>query len=185
MDNGADSYKLFLKGDESGIVRIICEYRQGLILFVNGIVHDLHEAEDITEDTFVRLMVKKPVFSGKSSFKTWLYSIARNLSFDYLKKRKNDIPLTASDFDNNGYVESDVESEYIKEENARRLHDIIKTLPDDYRQVLYLVYFENFDNKSAAKIMKKNKRQMENLIYRAKKVLKKRLMEESFEYEDK
>ena len=85
----------------------------------------------------------------------------------------------------NGYVECDVESAYIKEESARHLHRVIKTLPDDYRQVLYLVYFESFDNASTAKIMKKSKKQIENLLYRAKNSLKTKLKEEGFEYENK
>ena len=72
MDKGADSYRLYLNGDENGLVDIIGEYREGLILFINGIVHDMHEAEDITEDTFVRLIVKKPAFSGKSSLTDFL-----------------------------------------------------------------------------------------------------------------
>ena len=80
MDKGADDYRRFLDGDVTGLAEIIGEYREGLILFVNGIVHDLHDAEDITEDTFVRLLVKTPAFSGKSSFKTWLYSIAHNIA---------------------------------------------------------------------------------------------------------
>lgn len=184
MDKGADSYRLYLNGDENGLVDIIGEYREGLILFINGIVHDMHEAEDITEDTFVRLIVKKPAFSGKSSFKTWLYSIARNIAFDRLKRLKNDRPIDAADCDKDGYAEQDVLQAYVKKENDLRLHGLIKTLPDDYRQVLYLVYFENFDNKSTAKIMKKSKKQIENLIYRAKTALKKKLMEEGYDYED-
>ena len=184
MDKGADDYRRFLDGDVTGLAEIIGEYREGLILFVNGIVHDLHDAEDITEDTFVRLLVKTPAFSGKSSFKTWLYSIAHNIALDYLKSLKNGRLSAGTDCGGIGYVEEDVESAYIKEENALRLHGIIKTLPDDYRQVLYLTYFENFDNASAAKIMKKNKRQIENLVYRAKKALKARLLEEGFEYEN-
>jgi RNA polymerase sigma-70 factor (ECF subfamily) len=185
LDRGADNYRIFLKGDETGLVEIIGEYREGLILFVNGIVHNMHDAEDIAEDTFVRLIVKKPRFSGNSSFKTWLYAIARNMAIDHLKDINDYRMLTMSDCDKVNYVEQDVESAYIKDEKNLHLHNIIKTLPDDYRQVLYLIYFENFDNSSVAKIMKKNKRQIVNLVYRAKKALKAKLMKEGFDNENK
>ena len=184
MDKGAESYRRFLDGDDSGLVEMIGEYRQGLILFLNGIVHDLHEAEDITEDTFVRLLVKKPVFSGASSFKTWLYSVARNSAYDHLRHREKEQDF-ASYGAEEGYSEDDAEAAYIKEERRLLLHSAMKELPPDYRQVLYLIYFEDFDNAGAAKIMKKSKRQIENLIFRAKKALRSKLETEGFVYEDK
>ena len=185
MDKGAEYYARYLNGDDEGLVLIVRDYKDGLILYLNGICRDIHTAEDLCEDTFFRLFTKRPRFSEeRSSFKTWLYSIAHNIALDYLKSLKNGRLSAGTDCGGIGYVEEDVESAYIKEENALRLHGIIKTLPDDYRQVLYLTYFENFDNASAAKIMKKNKRQIENLVYRAKKALKARLLEEGFEYEN-
>ncbi|MBQ6211891.1 MAG: RNA polymerase subunit sigma-24, partial [Ruminococcus sp.] len=52
-----------------------------------------------------------------------------------------------------------------------------------YSQVLYLTYFEGFSNSEAAKILDKNNRQIENLIYRAKQALKAQLEKEGFVYE--
>ena len=63
------------------------------------------------------------------------------------------------------------------------LHKAVKKLNPDYCQVLYLIFFEGFDNAGAAKIMKKTNRQIENLIYRAKKALKSELDREGFIYE--
>ena len=60
----------------------------------------------------------------------------------------------------------------------------MRELKPEYFQVLYLVYFEDFSNKEIATIMKKNKRQIENLIYRAKNALKSELEKEGFEYEN-
>lgn len=57
-------------------------------------------------------------------------------------------------------------------------------LKPEYRQVLHLAYFEDFNNGQTAKIMKKNKRQIENLLYRAKLSLKDELNKEGFIYEE-
>ena len=78
MDNGACSYRRYLAGDDNGLADIIREYRDGLIFFLNGFVNDPDTAEDLAEDVFFRLAVKKPRFREKSSFKTWLYAIGRN-----------------------------------------------------------------------------------------------------------
>ena len=83
MDNGASSYRRFLAGDETGIVEIIRLYRDGLILYINSFTQNTAEAEDIAEDVFLKLIMKKPKYNGKASFKTWLYTIAGNLARDY------------------------------------------------------------------------------------------------------
>ena len=80
MDNGASSYRRFLEGDNDGIVQIIKEHKDGLILYLNNFVVNIHLAEDLTEDTFVKLIANRSRFSGKSTFKTWLYAIGRNVA---------------------------------------------------------------------------------------------------------
>ena len=64
------------------------------------------------------------------------------------------------------------------------LHRTMKKLKSEYFQVLYLIYFEGFTNSEAATIMKKSKRQIENLIYRSKNALKAELVKEGFSYEE-
>ena len=63
MDNGASSYRRFLDGDDSGIVEIIRDYKDGLILFLNRYVNNLHVAEELAEDTFFRIVTRRPGFA--------------------------------------------------------------------------------------------------------------------------
>ncbi len=51
MDMGAKNYRRYLEGDDSGIVAIIDDYREGLILFLNRYVNNIHVAEELAEDT--------------------------------------------------------------------------------------------------------------------------------------
>ena len=85
MDNGASSYRRFLDGDDKGIAEIVGDYKDGLILYLNGYVKNIFIAEELTEETFFRLIVKKPRFLGKSSFKSWLYAIGRNVAIDFIR----------------------------------------------------------------------------------------------------
>ncbi|MBR6670650.1 MAG: RNA polymerase subunit sigma-24, partial [Ruminococcus sp.] len=68
-------------------------------------------------------------------------------------------------------------------ERNKELYITLKSIKAEYRQVLYLVFFEEFDNNEIAKIFRKNKRQIENLLYNAKKALKSELERRGFEYE--
>lgn len=183
MDTGASSYRRYLDGDDTGIIEIIRDYKDGLTLYINSFVDNIYTAEDLMEDTFFKVATKKPRFSGKSSFKTWLYAIARNMTLDYLKKNKKLANIPIEDLSNYIAEEMDVEKEYLINEQKIFLHQTMRELKSEYFQVLYLVYFEDFTNEEIAKIMKKNKRQIENLIYRAKNTLKSELEKEGFEYE--
>ena len=182
MDQGAILYRSYIGGDDEAMVELIRIYKDGLMLYLNGITSDLSLAEEFMEDTFFRLAAKRPKYSGKSSFKTWLYTIGRNAALDSLRKRKfiSETPVEER-YDLSD--ERDLEREYLREEQKVALHQAMETLNSDYRQVLYLTFFEEMSNAEAAAVMKKSRRQIENLLYRAKLALKTTLEKEGFEYE--
>lgn len=185
MDNGASSYLRFLDGDENGLAEIIRDYKDGLILYLLGFTKNIHIAEEMMEDTFVKLVVKKPRFSEKYSFKTWLYTIGRNAAIDYLRHSSHKASAPVEDFaDILGEEEYSLEQAYIREEQKITVHKAINKLGKNYRQVLYLSFFEGMKNAEIAAVMKKSKRQTENLIYRAKQSLKTELEKEGFVYEE-
>ena len=184
MDNGASSYRRFLEGDDDGIVQIIRDYKDGLMLYLNSFVQNIHIAEDLTEDTFVKLIARRPRFSGKSTFKTWLYSIGRNVALDHLRKSAKLPTVSAEETMALITDEADVAQQYLQTERRYHIHNALKRLNKEYRQVLYLVYFEAFRNDQAAFIMRKSKKQIENLLYRAKLSLRSELEKEGFVYED-
>ena len=65
MDNGASSYRRFLDGDDKGLAEIVRVYRDGLILYLNGIVNNISVAEELMEETFFKIITKKPRFNTK------------------------------------------------------------------------------------------------------------------------
>ncbi len=183
MDNGASSYRRFLDGDDEGIVEIIREYKDGLMLYLNGYVGNIYVAEELMEDVFFKLVTKKPRFSGKSSFKTWLYAIGRNTVIDHMRHMAKFSHRTIEA--ENVLVEAEnMEKSYLREERKIIVHRALQRLTPAYRQILYLIYFEGFTNAEAAVIMKKSKHQIENLVYRARVSLRSILEKEGFVYEE-
>lgn len=184
MDNGACSYRRYLNGDDQGIAEIIEEYKNGLLLYLNGTVGSLALAEELTEDTFVRLVTRKPRYSGKSSFKSWLYAIGHHVAVDYLRRhaRLSVVPMGSPEV--YAAQQQDLERAYVQEEDKIALHRGMAELPTEYRTVLWLVYFEDFTTDEAAVAMKKSRRQMANLLYRAKQSLRIILEKEGFVYEE-
>ncbi len=184
MDNGASSYRRFREnGDESGLVEIIRDYKDGLMIYLTGIVGDVHTAEDLTEDTFVLLGTKKPKDKGKGSFKTWLYTIGRNIAIDHLRLRKRvkETPIELSPEQSDEL--EDITSAYIREQQKITIHKALRSLKPEYYQILWLQYFEQLSMKDCARIMKKSVHAAEMLASRARKALKAKLEQEGIDNE--
>ena len=184
MDNGASSYRRFLDGDDNALTEIVRDYKDGLILYLNGFVGNVFIAEELMEETFFKIITKKPKFKAKHSFKTWLYTIGRNVAIDYLRHTAKQSDTPFDDLENYIQDEFDLEKLYIIEERKIAVHRALKKLNPEYRQVLWMLYFEGMASSDAAVVMKKNARQMKNLVYRAKSALKSELDKESFVYEE-
>ncbi len=184
MDNGASSYRRFLDGDDHGIVEIVKDYKDGLMLFINRYVNNIHIAEELTEDTFFKLVTKKPRFTATYSFKTWLYTIGRNTAINYAKQLSHLSETPVEEIKNLYADEADLEQAYLREEQKVQLHKALAKIPPAYATVLHLKFFEDMRNEQIAKVLKKNKRQVENMLYQAKQILKSTLKKEGFIYEE-
>lgn len=181
MDHGANSYARYLRGDDEGLVELVRDYKDGLVLFLCRYVGDLSLAEELAEDTFFRLVTRKPRFTAKYSFKTWLYTIGKNVALNHLKKagRQTALPEQLPDEET-----ETLERAYLREERRIAVHRALSRLREDYGQVLYLKFFEDLTNEQAAKVMGKNRRQIENLLYQAKAALRRQLEKEDVYYEE-
>lgn len=185
MDNGAGSYHRFLEGDESALEEIVSQYRPGLQNYINSIVNNFSVAEDLTEETFVKLLLKKPKNKGTASFKTWLYTIGRNTAIDWVRKNPQGREVPIDEIFNIEIEEEQFLQLYIKDEEKRSVHEALESINPDYKTVLTLFYFEDFSIEEISKILKKSKKSTSVLLHRAKKSLKAKLEKEDFIYENR
>ena len=183
MDKGSNYYQTFLSGDDSGMEALIREYSDGLTLYINTIVHDIHTAEDLMLETFIKLGVRRPADRGHSSFKTWLYTIGRNIALDYLRKNKTvQVPLEEI-----GELPDDAQttlSSLITRERDEVVHRCMRKLGFTYYQALWLYYFEGFSTREIAALTGKTVHATQVRISRARQSLKEYLIKEGFDYED-
>lgn len=184
MDGGTDAYKRFLSGDDYGLEQIIGLYKDSLIFFIMQYVKRVDIAEELTEDTFVTLAVKRPKFTENARFRTWLYTIARNKTLNYLRSAafRKCVPLEQAE---PVQVLDCPEQRLLTQERYRVLYSAIEKLPDNQREMIYLVYFENMNIAQAAGVIRKTQRQGNNILFRARQKLRSLLQEEGFEYENK
>lgn len=178
MDNGESSYRRFLDGDENAFGELLDMYSENLIFFINRYVGNVSIAQELSEDVFVELLIHKRRYNFKTSLKTYIFTIARNKAVSYVRRCARR-PEYAFEFIENEADKRNIEDEFLKKEQMRRLHEALETLNEDYRTVLHLIYFEDMGYDEAASVMKKNRKQIENLAYRARQTLKKELEKEA------
>lgn len=181
MDNGESSCRRFLQGDKSAFDDILKEYRQSLTFFIYRYVKDYDEAEDIAIDVFVEFLARPKKYNFKTSLKTYLFMLGRSRALDFLrqskKHRKADIEELDKTADNSGSLWE----EFIKGERSRALNEAISGLSEDMKIAVHLVYFEGLSYEETGKVMKKSRKQIDNLLYRAKGKLKIALSEKGVE----
>ena len=171
-------YKLYLETLDSRYLKeLLARYREELTFFIYGYVRNMEDAEDIMLEAFSVAATSKGKFSGKSSFKTWLFAIGKNQGLNFLRKNKQALPL------NEDIISSSAtpDVEILKNERNKQLYEALRQINPEYRQALHLTYFEGMSNDEVALVMKKSKKQVYNLIARGKQACREALIKLGFE----
>ncbi len=122
-------------GDEAALSALYRRYVQSIYRFVLGQVRDHDAAEDLTSDTFARMLRGMEGYRGEASFKNWLYQIARNAVRNHRRSAsyRLNVPLNPT------LVAEEPESEPVEARDAEaRVTAMLAPLPPRYRQVLEL-----------------------------------------------
>ncbi|MBO4650063.1 MAG: sigma-70 family RNA polymerase sigma factor [Clostridiales bacterium] len=162
-------------GDMEALGALFEKYKDTLILFIYGIVGNSEDAEELMMDTFAVLASGTARYTEKkeASFKTWLFAVAKNQARHFLRK-KSRYPVAEVDVDRDlKDVEEQPESVLIEDESKVELYNALEEINPEYRQVLYLMYFEDLKPEQISRVIKKTVKQTYNLAARGKTALRK------------
>ncbi len=138
--------------------------------YINTYLKDIYSAEDIMEDVFAELIYRKKHFDCENAFRAYLYKTARNKALNYIKR--NSRYVSDEDVDEPSEDETVLTEQVFSGERNRMLAECLASLNDDYREALYLIYFEELSYEQASRVMKKSKKQIDNLVSRAKAAMR-------------
>lgn len=172
MDNGASSYRRFLDGDKNAIDEIMEELFFSLVFFLDRYVHDVHTAEDLAMDTITDLLVHRHRYNFKVSLKTYVFLLGKSRALNYLRQRNRHPTLELHEAEAAEAEEDELETKVLDAERKRVVNAALARLPEDMRIAVHLVFFEDLSYEEAARVMGKNKKQVDNLLYRAKNQLR-------------
>ena len=161
----------------------------------NVVLHylqNLEDAEEVTQDVFIKVNQSIHTFREESTIKTLIYRITINQSLDFIKKknskkrffsfgRKTDNELeyiNTSSFEHPGILLEN-------KENAKILFEVINTLPENQKTAFILAKVDGLSNPEVSEVMEMSISAVESLIFRAKSTLKEKLSSKFEEYRKK
>ena len=162
MQNYSDEQLItrYLKGEEESLEFLIKKYLQPIYSFVSRYVGSEKDAKDITQEIFLKVWKNLKKFDPQRSFKTWIFSIAKNASIDFLKKKKV-LPFSAFENEEGENVltetladPSPLPDEIVARVDAgEKLRQAMELLIPKYRTVLYLRYNDHFTFREIAETL--------------------------------
>lgn len=150
---------LYLQGDQSAFEILVKRYTNHIYNFVGQFVGYGAVAEDITQESFIKVWKNLIKFDQTKKFKPWLYRIARNAAFDYLRKQKMEFSLEVLDEKEEfqDYFFSDPTpnpfEQIVLAQSRQAIFDVVSQLPAIYAVVLKLYYLEEFSLPEIAGIL--------------------------------
>ncbi|MFR0922728.1 MAG: RNA polymerase sigma factor [Clostridia bacterium] len=173
-------YNDYLNGEKEAFEILYNKYKNKIEYFIYNIVKDYQKAEDIAQETFIYVIQHQ--MRENSSFKYYIYLVARSKALNYInvEKRRNEITekyLANAD----EKIEKDVLDIITAEENKKELLESIELLDERYKNAIYLVNIEGLSYEETSKILGENLQSTKNLIHRGKKQLRKILLKKGFD----
>lgn len=128
------------------------------------------DLEDAVQDTFIKLIKANKRFESFEHEKAWLIVTATNTCKNYLKSKwKKDVVLS-----------NEIKNVYTKFEDNYVIHSVLE-LPEKYKTLIYLYYYEGYKSNEIAKILKKNPSTVRSMLYRARGILRDELEDSLYE----
>jgi RNA polymerase sigma-70 factor (ECF subfamily) len=164
------------EGDLESLECLVIRYQERLISFVVYLVKNEMEAEEIVQDTFFNLYKTIRRVDETRKFSTYLYQIAKNLSFSHLRKKK--IELSLDEALVLGMGEDGLYDDYFVKETSEKLKQQVSSLEDKYRHPLQMQYHDGLSYGEIGEKLKLPVGTVKTRISRAKQILREKLKNE-------
>jgi len=164
-----------LEKDSNAFKQLIKRYQEKVFHTCLGFVNNEDDANDLTQEIFIKVFKNLGKFQKKSKFSTWLYRISTNTAINHVRKTKNKhlfIQVDSEEVSNLIATSEKSDKELINKEEQERISRILNKLPTNQRKAFVLSQYQELSNKEISEIMEISVKAVESLIYRARTNLK-------------
>lgn len=164
------------KGDTQAFEALLDKFERPVFSFIFHFFRSPALCEDLTQETFLRAYRFIRSYRPKEKWSTWLFSIARNLCIDELRRMQKANPVALDDVDpevfaTNGAGTDSPLSASILAEEGEILHRAIAKLPEKYRTSIILFYFNELSYEEVSRVMNISLSNTKILLFRGKRML--------------
>lgn len=138
---------------QAGFNLLVEKYKQRLYWHLRKMVVVHEDADDLLQNTFIKVWNNIDKFRGDSAIYTWLYRIATNEALNHLNKRRDQLLNTFEDMETIMVSQIDQDPLFTGDEVQKRLQKSILTLPDKQRLVFNMKYFDNMKYEEMSEIL--------------------------------
>ena len=155
--NDNDLISGFLNGENTAFNYIVLKYQKRIYSVVRKMVQNHDDADDITQEVFVKLYRSLKDFRGDSAFFTYLYKIAVNFSLNHLKKNKINRERTIQVENVQDIASNDSNYDTVYDEDKRRkaISEAVAELPEQQRLVFSLKFYDDLTYNEISEILNK------------------------------
>lgn len=164
------------EGDNLAFEKLCNLYQQKIYSLAFGLCGSREDALDITQDVLVKIYRGIASFKGDSSLSTWIYRVAKNTTYDFLRKNKKNIEEELPENFQDSSVSSPEDS-VIKNEKIEFLRTLIEKIPIKYKTALLLREYQGLQYSEIAAILEISEGTVKSRIYRAREYLLKLIYE--------
>ena len=166
----AKAIELAKAGDSEGLHFLYVRYAHDVQRYIASFVHDHHEAEDITQNVFAKLMTAIRKYEQREvPFAAWIMRVARNAALDHMRARRA-IPTEEVRVADSGQAQVGVD-------RGQDLRHALEELPEDQREVLVLRHIAGLSPVEIASALKKSESSVHGLHHRGRRTLRAKLVE--------
>jgi RNA polymerase sigma-70 factor (ECF subfamily) len=177
---------LVLEGDQDIFSTLVERYKDAVQNLAYRMLGNVTEAEDVTQETFVRAFMQLATYKPVHKFSTWLLSIASHLAIDQLRRRRflalplEDVPFLEWVIDNG----INPEQSALQGEQQDEIQRYLQRLPSKYRAVIVLRYWYDFSYEEIAATLKLTPALVKARLHRARELLARYMLEKSSREEE-
>lgn len=165
--------KRILSGETNLFALFLDNYSQSVFTLIVRIVQSREDAEELTQDTFLKAFNKLDTYRGDCSFSTWLYRIAYNTAISSVRKVKVVLPAI-DDFVINSVPDTDVDTLFAESENElylQKMEAAIERLTADEKAIITLFYLQNKSVAELSEVMQLTPENIKVKLHRTRKKL--------------
>ena len=163
-------------GDSAAFQRLIDREAPRLLRFAQGMLGGLDEAEDVVQDTLIRLWENAAAWTPEARIGTWLHRVCYNRAIDRLRRRRNFVDESALDEVSDAADLPD--AALVRSEAVTSVREAIERLPARQRTAVLLFHFQEMSQHDAADVMAISETAFESMLARARRQLRRLLSEE-------